>query len=317
MDATFRPRKADLYTAIGLTPLFLAWGIATLWLAANDPAIPSPAGFAALSSVPFFMAGLGAWTILDHFRSSLSFRGSRVVRRGVLTRAEMDLADATDARWLPGRLVKLRDASSRLSIRLDEFEKADREAIVARLRAAIPPDVQRGWDLFAYKTRFGLPEKRTPGPGEALRTRRDSARLYLIVVAASIPVVIVAWWATGRASTLLAIPGLLALALGFSLATPKGGEVVPRISWRASPGVVFILAWGGLGLVLASGFNGLWSRLPMPAALAVAVGVAYITAFVLVMNRFERQREARDEEAAKRAARERGESGFPSGGIRL
>ncbi|WP_337175582.1 hypothetical protein [Paludisphaera sp.] len=317
MDSTFRPRKSDLYTAIGLTPLFLAWGGATLWLAGNDPAIPSPAGFAALSAVPFFMAALCAWTILDHRRSSLSFRGSRVVRQGVLKRTEMDLADATGARWIPGRLVKIRDASSRLSIRLDEYEKADREAIVAGLRAAIPPDVQRGWDLFAYKTRFGLPEKRTPDPGEVLRTRRDSLRVYLMVAAASIPAVALASWATGEPSTLFAIPGLLALALGFSLATPKDGEVVPRISWRASPGVVFILAWGGLGLVLISGFSGLWDRLPAPATLAVAVGVAYIAAFVLVMNRFERLRMARDEEAAKRAARERDESGFPSGGVRL
>jgi hypothetical protein len=316
-DATFRPRKAELYTALGLTPLFLAWGGATLWIAANSPALPSPAGLAALSSVPFFMAGLGAWTILDHFRSSLSFRGSRVVRQGVMKRAEMDLADATDARWIPGRLVKIRDGRSRLTIRLDEFEEADREAIVARLHAAIPPEAQRGWDLFAYKTRFGLPEKRTPGPGEVLRTRRDSLRLYLVVVAASIPVVVLTSWATGRASTLLAIPGLLAAALAFGLATPKDGEVVPEISWRASPEVVFLLAWGVAGCVLILGFDRLWGRLPIPIVLAVAVGAAYITAFILVMNRFERRRNARDEEAAKRAAAERDESGFPSGDVRL
>lgn len=317
MDATFRPKKSDLYAVLGLLPLFLAWGGFALWAAAYDPTIRSRLGFAAMALVPFGMAAMCAGAALHHARSSLTFRGGRLISRGLRKRSEMDPADVTEARWGPGSVVKLRDASSRLKIDLREYERPDRERIVARLRAAIRPEAQHGWNLFAYRTRFGLPEKRTPGPDEVLRTRRDSRRLYLATVAAAVPVVVAVWWMTGHASTFFVLPGLLAVALGFSFATPKGGEVVPEISWRATPEVAFILGWAALGCGLMLGFGRLWGRLPIPAILAGGTAAAYLAAFVVVMNRFERRRKAREEEAAERAAEARGESGFPSNGARV
>jgi hypothetical protein len=198
-----------------------------------------------------------------------------------------------------------------------EFEKADREPIVAHLHATIRPEAQQGWNLYAYKSRFGLPEKRTPGAGEVLRTRRDSLRLYLAVVAASVPVVVAVWWMTGHASTLLVIPALLALGLGFGFATPKAGEVVPEISWRATPEIGFILAWTVVGYGLILGFDRLWDRLPIPIVLAIATGAAYVAVFIVTMNRAERRRKARDAEAAEEAAARRAEKGFPPGDVRL
>lgn len=316
--ATFRPRKSDLYPALGMAPLFLAWGGALLWLAANDPAIRSPTGFAAMSLIPFFMAGLCAWMTLNFFRSSLRFRAGRVIFQGVVKRVEMDLGDVTEARWGPGGVVKLRDAANRLTIRFAEYEKEDREPIVAHLHATIRPEVQQGWNLYAYKSRFGLPEKRTPGPGEVLRTRRDSRRLYLAVVAASVPLVVAVWWLTGHASTLFVIPALVAVALGFGYATPKGGEVVPEISWRATPEVGFILAWAVVGCGLILGFDRLWHALPIPIVPAAATGAAYVAVFIVTMNRAERRRRARDAKAAEEAAAaERAEKGFPPGDARL
>ncbi len=320
MDATFRPRRAMLYQALGLTPLFLAWGGATLWLAATDPEVRSPAGFAALSSIPFFMAGLGGWMMLNHFRSSLTFQGGRVVSRGVWKRSEMDLGGVTEARWGPGRFVRLRAPFSRLTIGLDEFEKADHEAIVAGLRAGIPPEAQRGWDLFVYQTRIGLPEKRTPGPGEVLRTRRDSLRVYLAAVALSVPAVVVAWWATGRASTLLVIPGLTAVALGFGFMTPAEGVVQKSLSWRDDSGVLWFLvgslAWGVICLGPFVALERAWKDSP-PAALFVgAIGV-FLAGLLPMAARMDRRSRARDEKAATRAAAERAGSGFPSGGAGL
>lgn len=317
MDATFRPKKSDLYTMLGLLPLFLAWGGFTLWVAAYDPAVRSRPGFAAMALVPFGMAAMCAGSALDHSRSSLTIRGNRVVLRGFRERPEMDLADVAEARWGPGPVVKLRDASSRLKIDLRGYDRPDRERIVAHLHAAIRTEVQHGWNLFAYQTRFGLPEKRTPGPGEVLRTRRDSLRLYLAAVAAAVPVVVAAWWMTGHASTFFVLPVLLAFVLAFAFATPKDGEVAPELSWRATPEVAFILGWAAMGCGLILGFGRLLGRLPIPAALASGTAAAYVAAFVVVMNRFERRRKAREDEAAERAAAERGESGFPSSGARV
>ncbi len=311
MDATFRPKKSDLYTMLGLLPLSLAWGGVTLRVAAFDPTIRSRLGFAAMALVPFGMAGLCAGAALDYARSSLTFRAGRLIFQGLRKRSEMDLADVTEARWGPGSVVKLRDASSRLKIDLREYERPDRERIVAHLHATLPPEAQHGWNLFAYKMRIGLQNGPT-GPGI------DVPGIWMVAwaVAAAVPAVLFARWHPERPPASLSIPWMACLGLFLRAMTPVGEIIDSKVRYRANPDmariVAFLCVWGVAGFGLMLGFDRLRDGLPVPAVLAGATVAAYFTIFLVATYRFEGRRKAREEEAA-----ERGESGFPRGGVRL
>lgn len=263
------------------------------------------------------MAGLSAWMVLDYHRGSLSFQGSRVVSQGVVRRVEIDLAEAVDARWrihpVGGSLV-VRDPATRLVVNFSEYGRDQRHAIAARLREEIRPEVQSGWNLFAYKTRFGEGGKpRTaPGPGEILATRARWTRIFVPALLATVVLAICLWWWTRHPSVFAVIP-VVALQWAILRAmTPAGGSVERELSRRSNPElmrpIAFLLTWAVVGIVGVLGTSRLWSRLPRPEALATVGCVSWFGILLLMARRFDRRQARRDQEAAERAAREREEA---------
>jgi hypothetical protein len=74
--------------------------------------------------------------------------------------AGIDLRDVTKARWQtesPGRfgslLLRTR-TSARVEICFETYERQKYIQIIRRLRSVLPPEIQTGWNLFAYKIAF-------------------------------------------------------------------------------------------------------------------------------------------------------------------
>ena len=137
------------------------------------------------------MTGLSLWMVLAYWRGELRIRGTRLVCRGVIKGQEIDLTQVTHVRWQPagrdgGRIVLL-DGSGRIAIDFQNYEIEQCVIIVQYLRSVVEPEVQTGWNLFAYKTVLLEPRsvRLKPGPDEVLIRRQRWDRD---------PLVITRWW---------------------------------------------------------------------------------------------------------------------------
>ncbi len=256
--------------------------------------------------------------LLDYRRSSLTFRGSRAIAQGVVQRVEIDLADVVEARWRPapagGGLV-LRDGVNRLALGLGPYELArgERDAVVARLRKTIPPDVQEGWNLFAYKTRFG---ETAPRPGDVLATRADWTRIFVPALLATALIAGTAWWWTRHPSLFFAVPVVAAIWLLFRMLTPAEGVATRDLSRRSDPDFVrylaFLAAWLAVAIVGVAGLSRFGRSLPHPTTWGAVGLVAWFAGLFLASHRLERRQARRDHEAAERAAATRDQAGDPA-----
>uniref|UniRef100_UPI0013ED5BA7 hypothetical protein n=1 Tax=Aquisphaera insulae TaxID=2712864 RepID=UPI0013ED5BA7 len=217
--------------------------------------------------VGLFFAALGGMLILMSYRRKLAIRGSGLEIIGVFRNRELDLGDVIRAKWLPRGLV-LRDDSTRLSIEFGEWEwtVGDCDAFIGLVRSMVDPEVQSGWDLFAYKRGYGLP-RRPPGQvdkDEVLITRRRWAFYCLpLVILASLGGV-VAWRIAGHPRFLVAPVLPLFLWGGLHFFTPAEGKAVTKLRRRSDSHAmrfpIFALLWGMFGVPAAIAIPRLFTR---------------------------------------------------------
>ncbi|WP_165246270.1 hypothetical protein [Paludisphaera soli] len=316
METTYRRPPVNLYLGIGSVIFSLFFGLVMLIF------LPEGANRAARLALSMFLAlmflGASAWIVLDYRRASLTFRGSRMIVQGVARRVEIDLADVVEARWRSeptgGGLV-LRDGANRLALGFGAYELArdEREAVVARLREAIRPEVQEGWNLFAYKTRFG---ETTPRPGDVLATRADWTRIFIPALLASALLAAVGWWWTRHPSLFGVVPIVAALWLLFRAVTPVDGVLARDLSRRSDPDfalyLAFLAAWLAIAVVGIAAFSRFGRWLPHSTICGAAGLVAWFAGLFLASHRQERREARRVHEAAELAAAVRSQSEGPS-----
>jgi hypothetical protein len=270
-----------------------------------------------MAGVPLFMTGISLWLVLAYWRGELRIRGTRLVSRGVIQYREIDLTQVTNARWQPGgreggRIVLL-DGSARIAIDFENYEIEERAIIVQYLRSLIEPEVQTGWNLFAYKTALLEPRsvRLKPGPGDVL-IRRQRWDLYLapsLVVAALGG--IISWRILGQ-------PGFLAAPL-FPLAawalmratTPAEGMIAKELSSMIKSDeerfLPFLLLWffaGFAGVITHGVFRPGQKDLD---AFTIAGGSIWFAILLFEAWRTDCRQRRRDREAADLAAKARGE----------
>jgi hypothetical protein len=318
MDETFRLRRSYRNQGLGFLLGFLAWAAVNLYVLRTDATIPHSVALAFLFlGVPLSMAGLSALMLVAYWQARLIIHDGLVTDRGVFREKSINLRDVTEARWRvhqDGGSVVLRTGSARVVITFGNYEAAERERIIVYLRSALPPEIQVGWNLYAYKVEpfESRPPRTEPGPDEVLLGRNRWDR-YLLPAFAMIGLAAsVAWWFTGelRPFTVLLLPVGLWAYLRFN--TPAEGMVVHKLSASFSPDEVqfyrFTLLWvlvAVAGLVL----NGYLRRGGEPFDTIVIVGlVAWFGVFLYKVYLLDRRTARRDREAADLAAKTRGES---------
>jgi hypothetical protein len=263
------------------------------------------------------MEGLAIWTLAVYWRAELTIRGDRIALRGVVSRIEIDLPEVIKARWLEGTRILLRTERTRLAICFDNYEAEDRKRIVDHLRTRLRPEVQTGWNLFAYK--FARSERRPGacklGPNESVLRPNDWDRYLVPCLVVPGFVAMVAWWSTG-VRLFLVLPLLPPVALTIiRAATPSEGMIVKKLSLRsgtpreAARFVWFLLLWalvGGLGVVAYEIFQ---FRMPHGEAVFIVGAVVWFGVLLFEGGLEDRRRSRREHEAAELAAKARGEAG--------
>jgi hypothetical protein len=295
--------------------LYLAFGVGLAYAMIMDPRDPWAAWAAQFFVLGVF--GMSVWLLLFYQRGGLIIAGDRVEAVGVFRRRTLTLSKVHDARWrvnADGGSVALKAEDGRIVVRFGYFENEQRDRLIRDFRAAIPPDRQMGWNLFAYKISSGepRPRKTKPGDGEVLITRRRWYRYGLAALAVSLPLAGLAWWVTGEARFLAALPAVSLPFWVMRFFTPAHGMVVPRLSnprdlimlyWLAFVAVWGLIAIGAILLVMVFA-----DRLSHPVgAFGVIFGVLF-TVLIVEALRIDRRRTRLDREAADLAAKERGEA---------
>ena len=317
MHATFRMRR--YYRNLGIAGAlgFATWGALGLWVALTDPKVTHPIAAAALmGGLPAVMTGTSLWMLAAYRRQELTVREGRVAFCGVIRRVEFDMRDVDEARWLSrpvGGSLALRAGPSRLSLVFSLYEINDRARLVDLLRSALRPDVQAGWDLFAYRTAAHRrrPASLKPGEGEVLLSRGRWDRYFATMLVIACPAGLILWWNTGRwrlAVGPLACPLFLwAVIRAF---TPAEGMVTKRVSIHRSPNTArffwFSLLWLAVGVAGIVAFDAFRSRLTHPVAVMVTGGVVWIGVLLVEAGLHDRRQAHRDQEAASLAAKARG-----------
>jgi hypothetical protein len=317
-EAVFRWRRANRNIGLVLVPVFAAGAVFGTYIALTEPKVPNRiALFGLIAGVPLVMEGLAIWTLAVYWRAELTIRGDRITLRGVVGQREIDLPDVIKARWWEGAVIRLRTDRTRLAIVFDNFELEDRRRIVDRLRRRLRPDVQTGWNHFAYKLarRERRPGASKLGPNEIVLRPNDWDWYLVPFVVMPGLAAMVAWWSTG-VRLFLVVPLLPPVALTMiRAATPAEGMIVAKLSLRSGPHaegarfVWFLLLWalvGGLGVVAYEVFQ---SRMAHVEAVFI-VGVLLWLGILLVEGGLEDRRWSRREHAAAElAAMARGEAG--------
>jgi hypothetical protein len=319
VDATFRPRTYHRNFGLGCVLGFLAWGALGMFGALTDPEIRHRlAAIAVMAGIPLLMAGMSAWVLVAYWRAELTIQGTRLVNRGIFRSSEISLLDVTEARWRTrsaGGSVVLRNESARLSVEFGYYEADESFGIVHHLRSVLRPDVQTGWNLFAYKTALLEPRsgRTKPGPDEVL-LRRDRWDRYLVPSLVMVSLAGVAAWRIAGESLFLAAP--LFPLVGWALiraTTPADGMVVKKLSSLANPDTArilgFLLVWflvGVGGVIVHEVFR---PRLTHADAVMIVGGAIWSVILLFEAGLQDRRQARSDREAADLAAKARGEAG--------
>jgi hypothetical protein len=319
VDATFRLRRYCRNLGLGCALGFLAWAALAVFMALTAPEIRYRlAAIAVMGGIPLFMAGMSVWVLVAYWRAALTIQGTRVVTRGIFRSREISLLEVTEARWRTesaGGSVVLRNESARLSVEFGYYEADESSGIVHHLRSVLRPDVQTGWNLFAYKTALLEPRsaRMKPGPDEVL-LRRDRWDRYLVpsLVMASFAG-IAAWRIAGES---LFLAGPLFPLVGWALiraTTPADGMVAKKLSTLANPDTArilgFLLVWflvGVAGVIVHEVFR---PGLAHPDAFMIVGGAMWLVILLFEAGLQDRRQACRDREAADLAAKARGEAG--------
>ncbi len=315
MDVTFRRRRTELCGCLCGIVLFSAGAAFSISTALTDPRIKNR-----LSSVAFpggvllVMAALSIWVVLEILRSRLTIQGERVVLEGVLRRREINLAEVTEARWYsPVCRLMLRSESERVFIRFDHYEKEANEQIIDHIRAMLRPEIQTGWNLFAYK-RAKFKDRllrRKAGPGEILIRRSRYDRLLAPFLLLTILVGVATWWILGTPGGL---GGSLIVLLMWGMmrfSVPADGEIAEAITLPTGSDTrrsdFFLVLWVVAGIAVFCGYRffGAWVG---RSDVFIVIQVFCVLGLMFECHRLERERSQKDQEAADLFAKERGEA---------
>lgn len=314
----FHLRRFYRTTGVAGTLGFLAWSIMGLCLALLDPDIPNRlAAVAMFGGIPLLMAGGMLWVLVAYYRHGLIIDGGRVAVRGVVRRREVDLWGVTEARWRiwpDGGSLVLRDDRARIVIDLDYYEAEERERIVGTMRSVLRPDVQVGWNLFAYKIEFREPRpaRTEPGPGEIVLNCRRWNRIFVPSFVVMTLAGVIAWWSTGEPRGFMILPLLLVFWAFLRYQTPAEGTVVKKVSATTDPEgarfLRFLLLWFLVCVAALLALDHIRDRMAHPDVVLILVGVFLVGGLLLRAHREDARRARRDREAADLAAIARGEA---------
>ncbi|QEH32767.1 MraY-like glycosyltransferase [Aquisphaera giovannonii] len=321
MDATFRLARKNRNVGLGGILGFTAALALTLYVAWTDPKIRDPRLLVVLAGGFYmFMTGLSALLLASYYCQRLMLRGERVQLLGLFQSIEVDLCSVTRARWRPGELT-LWDNSTRLTIdfRVYQWSREERDELIRVVRSALDPEIQTGWDLFAYKMGYGLPRRPPgePGPAEVLLTRSLWTRYFLPLVILAVVGGVTAWRLTGNPRFLTAPSAPLLLWGVLRYTTPAEGIVSSKIHARsvkdAGRFLVFLLVWGTVGIaaIIWASWPG-WENQPIPFIVTLVI---WMSVLLYEAAREDRRTARRDREAAELAAKARGERGRQEVGV--
>ncbi len=341
MDATFRMRRSYRNQGAWCLPVFLAWAAFGAYLALTDSNIPHRmAALLFFVSVPLFMAMLAFWMLLAYWREALTIRGDRLAFRGVFRRTEFNLRDIAEGRWrtrpVGGSLVlrtepKLRlnerclgighylgrgvgrPRESKLTLNFGNYATDESESLVRHFRAVLEPDVQSGWNLFAYKITTGEPEPqpKKPGPDEILLRRDRWDRWLLPTTLVVLLVGVLVWGITREVRFLLPTLGPVALWAYLRLTTPAEGMIVRRLSHSFEPEarhfLAFLILWGIVAVVAVFLIDAWQPKQAAPNVAMIVVAVIWVIVLLVEGGLHDRRQARREREKAELAAKARGE----------
>ena len=309
---------------------------AAVYGALNDPNVSKRVMFHLFGLFGAFMTLNMFWELLFYSRETLTVQGDRLVYRGVVRVVEIDLQDVTEARWLSGgagvlilrtrpmlRLKRrllgigrsvLRPSVSKINLVFEKYEVPERESLVRYFHAALPPDVQKGWNMFAYKVTTGepKPEPRKPGPGVVLFLRNRWDRWFLPLTLGVFLIGVLDSGMQREVRFLLPTLAPLFSWIVMRATTPAEGKIVPRLSRNFDPEVipflVFASLWliaGGVAILLINHWQPNQAGLNAPTIVA---SVIWVTVFMVEVELADRRRRRRTRERADLAAKARGEA---------
>jgi hypothetical protein len=320
MDATFRLPRWYRYAGLAGVLFCVVGGALCAYEALTEPRVGAPPLVAAavLGGIPLALAGFPIWVLLACWREALTIRGERVIFRGIVGCREIGLPEVTEARWRahpPAGSLVLRTESARLPIHFDNYKAEERERIVRYLRSVLRPEVQTGWNLFAYMVKFGEPPRTKPGPDEVLIRRERWDRYFAPSLVVTSLVGVVAWRSTGEWWRFLASPLLVLLAewAWLRAGTPAEGMVQPKLSAPVTADLVRFLLFTLLWVIV--GIAGLMANLVFqrllrhPVAVWTVTMVVWFGVFLYECHLQDRRQSQRNREAADLAATRRGEAG--------
>lgn len=274
LDQTFRLRKGYRNHPIVFLVFCIAMGVANAYSAWVD-APNDHRAFEAMFPAIFWggWACLALWLLVFYHRARLQITNDRVTEGGI----EIDLDRVNSVRWQTGG-VKLVTDSTKIAIRLDNFEPAVQLRLIRFLRKRLPEEIQTGWGMFCYRVAVPLRERtsgldRVPNVDEVRVTRRRWDWYFLPAIALSSVIGVVAYWKYQQAR-LLTGPVMLAfywLILRYS--TPRRGHIDERMDPRSKRFLLIQLICLAVpigGIILSE-----WLKLTGPQA-ATLGGAAFV-----------------------------------------
>ncbi len=315
MNATFRLRR--YFRNVGLVGLsfFLPIFILTLVMVSTDSSEPIHlGGDIFLVIFPLFMVVGSDWLLLSYCRHELIFQGERVTSRGVLRSTTIDLRDVIQARWVGSIYVVLKTGSVRLAIDLRNYEVAEHRQIVEGLKSFLAPEIQVGWNIFAFvmERRLARSSQTKPGPDEFFVHRTRWVRVLWPIVALAGLAGIAAWWTTGKAGYLATPLAPVGMGVFFFFLTPTKPTIESKLSITGNPELMqpflFLVGWflvflAGLGLneLIRPGMS-------QPDATMIVGAVVWVGVLFFEAHRQTQSQSRRQQEAADLAAKGRNEA---------
>ncbi len=317
MHVTFRVRRSLSNLLVWFLPLFLAFTGLGLFGASRAPDLSRWLALAGLTAgAPLFMAGLTIWTLVAYQREQLTIRNDQVAFRGVFTHKEICLRDVTDARWSTlGSKLALRTDSARCTIEFGKYEYAESEWIAHHIHSVLRPEVQSGWNLFAYKTAFLKPRAASlkPGPDRVLIHRARWNWYFGPSFVLMTAVAIFSWRVTGNFVCLLGLLFPLALWAMARAGTSPNGSLHKKVFSSEDPAanrfLIFLLLWGGVGVVSVLAAGRIRAGTAQPEAFMFVGAAVWLGVLFLEAALEDTRQRRRDREAADLAAKAHGEPG--------
>lgn len=262
MNATFHLSPKVKHQGIGCALLFLVAVVgysSLLFLAEPEqhgfkgrPSVLVVSGMGIVVFGSMLLLSLYMWA--SYHATLFSINDTKITIQKLFQNHELGVNDLKLLKWrvYPSRgSVLFRTSSSKSSIALDGFSRADRLKIIRILRAFVSDQLQEGWPLFCHKValplRDGKPSILRSEPNAKLytitRTRYD--RILFIALPLSIALALLLWLQLDLPQSFVLPAFVLLLWLYIRSNIPSEGYVTTRLL-STSHGWFSLISWGAI-----------------------------------------------------------------------